>query len=445
MQKFNLDLNYHILSTLAFRSWSILAGGVTALLIPGFLSASEQGYFYTFYAVLATQLFFELGLNHVLIQLTSHAAAHLRRVSERHLEGEPRWMCAINSLLSLSTKWNAVMASLFFIILLSGGSLFFANKGSLPASQWLLVWLVLCAATALNLAMSARLAICEGLGEVGQVARLRLQQSIVGYALLWMLLLSDQGLWCAVAVPLVSLVGTAWWLYRHPLLSGTLQSTSITNNDHTAGKYTYRQDVFPLQWRIGLSWVSGYFIFNFLTPVVFALQGEVAAGQLGLALTIFNAIVTVGYSWTSAMIPTLSGHIARGERLKLNLLFDQQAKRSIAATALFVSLFMGVTQLAVYLVPKIIDRLPSLSVLLLLSLVTIVRSIIFVMAGYMRAHKEEPLLAQSVTAAILISVSVYMMAHISLTATVAAYVIVTSVVSLPWCSLLYIKYRRRIA
>lgn len=443
MRIFNLGLNFHILATLAFRGWSILAGGVTALLIPSFLSPSQQGYFYTFYSVLAMQLFFELGLNHVLTQLTSHAAAHLRRDSESSLSGETRWIHAVVSLLSLSAKWNAVMASLFLIALLGGGSLFFSSKGSLPASQWLFVWMALCASTALNLAMSARLAICEGLGEVGQVARLRLQQSMVGYVLLWILLLSGQGLWGAVAVPVVSVVGTAWWLYRHPLLRGPLQNWPTSNKEQAAGSYSYTKDVFPLQWRIALSWASGYFIFNFLTPVVFAVQGEVAAGQLGLALTIFNAIMTLGYSWISATIPTFSAHIARGERKKLNDLFDQQALRSIVATALCVAVFIWLIQLAGHFFPRIPDRLPSVSVLLLLSAVTIVRSIVLAMAAYMRAHKEEPLLAQSVTTAMLIVGCVYVMAHISVTAAVATYAAITLMVTLPWCSLLYMKYRQR--
>ena len=219
-------LDFHILATLLFRGWSVLAGGATALLIPTFLSPSQQGYYYTFTAVLATQIFFELGLNHVLTQLSSHAAAHLRRKTDGQFEGEMRWQSAVVSLLTLSTKWNSLMASLFFVALLIGGGLFFSHKGSLSTSLWLATWIVLVAAAAINLALSAQLAICEGLGEVGQVARLRLSQSMAGYVLLWALLLSGQGLWAATAVPLVSALGTAWWISRQPLLKGLLASVA---------------------------------------------------------------------------------------------------------------------------------------------------------------------------------------------------------------------------
>ena len=64
----NLGLNYHVLTTLLFRGWSIAAGGATLLLLPIFLDATEQGYYYTFTYVLALQIFFELGLNQVVTQ-----------------------------------------------------------------------------------------------------------------------------------------------------------------------------------------------------------------------------------------------------------------------------------------------------------------------------------------------------------------------------------------
>lgn len=434
-------LDFHILVTLLFRGWSILAGGATALLIPTFLSPSQQGYYYTFTAVLATQIFFELGLNHVLTQLTSHAAAHLRRVSDTRLEGDEHWRHAIVSLITLSTKWNAVMATLFFVALLAGGSWFFSDKGSLPTSQWLTTWVILIAAAAVNLALSARLAICEGLGEVGQVARLRLLQSIAGYALLWVLLVGGAGLWSAAAIPLSNMIGTVWWLWRRQLVK-SLDMTQKPDS-FADGGYTYRRDIFPLQWRIALSWASGYFIFSFLTPVVFSHQGEVEAGRLGLGLTIFSAISTVGISWISAKIPALAAHIARKERAELNALFDRQAIRAVSATTLSAAAFLLAAQIAGHFEPKVFDRLPPMPALLLLATATVANAIIFSMAAYMRAHKEEPLLANSITSALLIGGGVYAMAHVGLTATVAAYAAMTVFVGLPWCALLFTRYRQR--
>ena len=254
-------IDFHILQTLLQRSWAILAGGMTALLIPSFLSPLQQGYYFTFSAVLAAQIFFELGLNHVLVQLTSHAAAHLQRISKTDFDGDFRWRNAIISLLALSSKWNSLMASLFFTTMLLGGSWFFIETGTLPMSQWLTVWVLLVFAFAINLALSSRLAICEGLGEVGQVAQLRLGQSIIGYCILWLLLVYGAGLWAIVAVPLTNAVGTLWWISQRRLS----KSFGVRSaNSTVVSSYSYVRDVFPLQWRIAISWVSGFFIYTVL-------------------------------------------------------------------------------------------------------------------------------------------------------------------------------------
>ena len=42
---------------------------------------------------------------------------------------------------------------------------------------------------------------------------------------------------------------------------------------------SYMKEIFPNQWKIALSWVSGYFIFHFFNPVLFA-EGPVVAGQM---------------------------------------------------------------------------------------------------------------------------------------------------------------------
>lgn len=433
-------LDFHILVTLLFRSWSIMAGGITVLLIPMFLSPSQQGYYYTFTAVLATQIFFELGLNHVLIQLTSHAAAHLHRVSETKFEGDVRWQYAISSLIRLSSNWNGVMASLFFITLLIGGNWFFSNKGSMPTTQWLTPWIVLVAATALNLAISARLAICEGLGEVGQVARLRLATSIAGYLLLWLLLIFGAGLWCVIATPILNALGTTWWLIRRKLAS-SFDVTVYTKNKYSG--YTYQHDVFPLQWRIAISWVSGYFIFHFITPTVFTHQGSVVAGKLGLAITIFSAITSIGYSWIQAKIPLFSYFAARNERKTLNNIFKIQFMRALIGTVTFAATFILVVYIASLLQIKIVERIPSIPNLLLLAIIAITNTAMFSMAAYMRAHKEEPMVLLSLVSCILISGSAWVTSKIGITEVIASYALVNTFISLPWCISIFLKYYKK--
>ena len=52
-RRYIFGLDFHILATLLFRGWAVIAGGVTILLLPLYLSPSEQGYYFTFAELLA--------------------------------------------------------------------------------------------------------------------------------------------------------------------------------------------------------------------------------------------------------------------------------------------------------------------------------------------------------------------------------------------------------
>ena len=56
-------------------------------------------------------------------------------------------------------------------------------------------------------------------------------------------------------------------------------------------------EIFSLQWRIAVSWVSGYFIFYFFTPLIFMIYGPVVAGQFGLTFNMIRSLSTVSLSF----------------------------------------------------------------------------------------------------------------------------------------------------
>ena len=434
-------LDFHVLVTLIFRGWAVLAGGVTVFLLPLWLSTVEQGYYFTFASVLALQIFFELGLNQIIMQLVSHEVAHLTETADGRLTGKEAHLARLSSLGRLIRRWYGVAAILFAVIGGSAGTVFFSQKGAEPMSVWLGLWVVLVGATAVNLWLSPGLAVMEGCGKVGQVARLRLVQSMLGYSLLWVTLLSGGGLWAATVVPVVSALCTGYWLkvYGNMLHWLSTRAVDIKN------QLSWRKDVLPLQWRIALSWASGYLIFNLFTPMVFSHYGAVEAGRLGMALTVFSAISTIGMSWVNAKAPSFTTHIARGERRELNILFTVLFLRSTIFIALMSA---SVALVAWYLnqlgVPQMI-RIASPSVLAILAVVTVVNSMVYAMAVYMRAHREEPMLTQSVVFGLLMILVVYFGSKISIFIMMFTYMMAMIFVSLPWTIFLYKKYFKRTA
>ncbi|MBI3230890.1 MAG: hypothetical protein HYZ45_12150 [Burkholderiales bacterium] len=289
-------LDFHIVFTLFLRGWTVFAGGLTIFLLPLGLSPVEQGYYFSFSSLLALQVFFELGLNQIVVQQVSHEVAYLREVEEGQFHGGPAHVGRLTSLLKFLKKWYATAAVFFALFAAVAGVFFYAREGSASPGVWMGPWFLMVMATSGNLWLSPGLAVLEGAGKVGQVARLRLTQSLLGIAFFWGLLFSGAGLWAAPAVPLLNVICTGYWLRTRRLKVDCLAPDGIKE----VIAMHWRTDILPLQWRIALSWVSGYLIFNLFTTVVFSRFGPIEAGRLGLALTVFSAISSVGMSWINA-------------------------------------------------------------------------------------------------------------------------------------------------
>ena len=303
-------LDAEVLPTLVFRLWSIFGGAAMVLLIPLWLTQVEQGYYYTFASLLALQVFFELGLGQVVVQLVSHEYAHLRPLAgSQSFDGDTHYIQRLASLIRLLRRWYAWSAVLFVLGVGTAGLIFFQSLGTLDPSSWATAWLLLTAATGSNLYLSWLLTVHEGCGRLAPVARMRLVQSMTGYMVMWLAFAAGAGLWAIAFMPAVGALYTAWWLSRNGGGIRDLQDRgAIGTNSAT---FRWRTDIFPLQWRIAVSWVSGYFIFQLFTPLIFARQGPAEAGRLGITLAIFNALSIMGMSWVNAKVPSMAAHISR--------------------------------------------------------------------------------------------------------------------------------------
>ncbi|WP_374587313.1 hypothetical protein [Ideonella dechloratans] len=427
----------HIIGTLLFRGWALLAGIVTMLLVPIYLPREHQGFYFTFSSLISIQIFFELGFNHVISQLVSHEAA----LAHEAVGDEKRQyhIARLASVHILARRWYRVMATLFFAVAFITGFIFFKAQDALPTSQWWAPWAILCFSSALNLYASPLLAICEGLGRVDRVARLRLIQSIIGYLGMWTLLLLHGRLWAATLVPTVAAIFSLWWIGNPEEQDFPPSATPFAGD----AAITWLEDVFPLQWRIALSWMSGYFIFQIFNPFIFAYHGATAAGKAGLALAAYTAILGLGMSWVNATSPKLSAAIARGARQELRLTFRRVATRSLAFTILATLVLITVRAGAAYAGLSIADRIADESTLLLMGLATVGNCAIGAMAIFMRCHKEEPMLWNSLAMAALTLATVGLSSRYDIHWPFGLYAAIIVFIALPWTIVIFHRYWKR--
>jgi hypothetical protein len=170
---------------------------------------------------------------------------------------------------------------------------------------------------------------------------------------------------------------------------------------HTiSARINYRYEIFPYQWRIALSWISGYFTFQLFNPVLFAAEGAVAAGQMGMTIAAASAIQSVLLSWINTKIPLLSGMIEQKQYIQLDKVFITNLKRICIFALCLYSLFIGFVVCMQHVQGSLGSfghRFVSFAPLMLMCIAIGLQIPINAWATYLRCFLKEPFLVNSVT------------------------------------------------
>lgn len=425
-------LSTEILVILFLRIWQALAGLATTLLAVHFLSAEEQGWYYSFISVAALYYLFDLGLSSVLVQVSAHAYTKMNHGTTATAKQESRRY--YEALIGRATRWYALLALLFIIALLPGGFIFFASKHSANI-HWISQWMTLCLLTAGGLLVMPLMSIMEGSGQIAQVYSVRLTQAVAGSLLCWLTLYFIPGLWATVMVPAMGVLVPTLWVCR------ARKEILLTAKKHIFAKFDWYGEVWPLQWRIGINWLCGYLLTQINIPILFQMQGATVAGQLGLSLAIVNTLALISQTWLTRRVPHMAGSVARKDWAALDKTFAISFGLSIllfsasGTCALFLHWWLGNT--------KFVHRLLPFWPFAGLLAFTLANQIISGFATHLRSYRREPLmrliLISTLVAvpAILWAVKLYSVAGM-----VAVLDVIYILINLPIAFILWRKYNR---
>ena len=270
------------------------------------------------------------------------------------------------------------------------------------------------------------------------VARLRLLQSIVGYGLTFIMLGAGAHLWAFMCIPLASAVFSWRWLnHRRNVCENWLQSASR----EAASAVEWRRDILPLQWRLGVSWVSGYFIFQLFTPLTFFNYGPAEAGKVGITLAMFGALSGFALSWISAKNSQMASLISARQWLALDALFFRVFRRFLIV---MVAGSIGIVLLAFFgerFAFGIAHRFAGLDVVICVAVFSGINAVVSAYASYMRAHMEEPMLWASVVTALATSASCLATIHLGVFYMLLAYAAICGFGVLPWTIMRFKLYK----
>lgn len=418
-------------------------GGVFAVvLVAHFLNRSEQGYYYTFSSILAVQIFFELGLSGIITQFVAHEMAHLSFDKDGvSIGGDEKNLSRLSSIVKFSFKWFLLMAILLLVILCIAGFYFFTNFGLQDGNiVWQTPWVIVSLGTAFSLVITPMFSFLEGIGKVKDVAMLRFFQISIQLIFLTLGLFFELKLFAYPIANLVSIVILVFLVIFSDKID-ILKNIWRVKGIH---KIDYKKEIFPLQWKISLSWISGYFIYQIFNPVIFAFEGPVSAGKMGITLAIVNGISLVSLSWINTKIPVFSSLIAKKEYTFLDQIFNKTLFQSIMISFLgYIVLLIGYFVLKHFEIDYYKRFLP-LGLFSILFLGYFFNQAISALAIYLRCHKKEPLLIYSLVSALLIGSSTFFLGKFyGVKGIVYGFTGVILTICLPWCIHIFLVCKKK--
>jgi hypothetical protein len=433
--------------TIIAKGSQVLAGPITLILIAYYLSPEEQGFYYTFASVVNLQIFFELGLSFVILQFASHEKAALIWINSQTLDGNPVAKKRLASLLRLAVKWYGITAFLMVAILIPAGISFLSSNKSAIDVPWQSPWVLMVVSAGGMLFLSPLISFLEGCGLVAEIAYMRVIQSLIGNFFLWSALALKTNLFAAAMPNFVGIFWIGTWLYRKyrylfiDLLNyRTEPLTSIKRKD---SEISWKNEIFPLQWRIALSWLSGYFIFFLFTPVLFKFYGPVVAGQMGMSLNITSAITGLAISWISTKSSPLGSLIAQKNYTELDKRFFPALWQSAGVAAIGGITLLIVVWLLHEVRHPIGQRFIELTPLAILCIATVANVYVYGLSVYLRAHKQEPFLLLSIVNGSLMCISTFILGRFyGVNGMMIGYLAINTLVGVGYGSFIFARKRR---
>jgi hypothetical protein len=372
--------------------WNFVAQPITLLMIVTFLNPREQDFYYTFGSIIGIQPFFELGMVAAVQQFASHEAGHLHWTDDRTMSGDPAAKSRLASLFQQAAGCYAAITVLVAAVLLPVGWMILRKGGDEVA--WKLAWIFAASVAAASMLPTPAMIILSGTGRIADALRATTIQRVFFNVTQWVVLAAGGRL---LSWPVAQFAGlgfliswlTIFWLptfrdlWRYPPGGPVVH---------------WWRDVWPFQWKVGLSTPMIYLTSQIFTPILFWYAEDGAAGRMGLSLNAANALAGAASAWVLSRMPQFGALIARREWGKLDDLFGRSYRQSIMVLApvsfivwAIAAVLNGAT--GTWVGPGLLrigDRfLPPVPLGMVL-LGGLVQHCGLMMACYLRAHRRDP-------------------------------------------------------
>lgn len=431
-----LGLNPAVVFTLLTRAWQTVAGAVTLVLIAYFFAPDVQGFYYTFSSLLALQAFVELGLYIVIVNRASHEWSKLRLDDARAVAGDAAALSRLGSLVRFIARWYTVVSLLFVLGVGIAGYVFF-SQSRLTNIAWEAPWATVVVLAAIQLWLMPFLSLLEGCNQVVAVNRFRFAQAVVEALAMWLLFAAGAELWVVAGSLAVRVLATLWFLgYGYGrFFRSALQVRSQE-------RIRWREELWPMQWRLAAQLVVNSIAFSLFTPVMFHFYGAEVAGQTGMTLQIIGVVTAMAHAWVETKVPHFGALVVRRDYAELDRIWWQASKLSygfaVAASLVIWLAVLALNVTGVEFASRILGPLPTALFLIAYGLTHVTHF----QGLYLRAHAREPFLMLGVLGGLLIGGFVFVFGSTyGPTGAAASFLAVIALLIVPMGTVIWIRRR----
>ena len=419
-------LNRAVALTLFLKLFQASSGLLGLFLISLYFAPEVQGFYYTFASLVALQSFVELGLYLVISNVASHEWAKLSLAQDGTIHGDARALSRLVSLGRFVFRWYAI-AALVFCLVVGVVGYWFLGRVNTNSINWQFPLMLHIVFSSLLLWCMPFLSLMEGCDQIATVAKFKVWQSFASNLGFWASLILGLNLWSAVVLSSISAVLCIYYLLviKNKFFKPFFYPVTTDCID-------WREEIFPMQWRLGLQGVMNYFVFGLFTPVMFHYQGPAIAGQMGMSMQLVGALQSIASIWFMTKAPRFGILISRGE---FTLLDTEWRKATLLS---FMMMLFGATLLIALILFgnemkfEITNRLLSPYQIILLEVGALFAVVGHSMSIYLRAHKREVLTPIGIIVAMVMGGLVLILGQAYGAAGVVwAYVFVFSCVNFP--------------
>jgi O-antigen/teichoic acid export membrane protein len=370
--------------TLLNHSWNLVVRPVTLYLTLLYLTGEELGFNYTFASILGMQVFFDLGIGVAMQQFVAYEMGKLHWSDAGTLEGDATAKSRLASLVRLMLRWYGAIAAAFLLVFLTFGTYFLSRKG--VGVAWLAPWVWTVIAAVAGMLTTPAIMLIAGSGKVAESARLVGLQSVAVNVVQCLALALGCGLFSGPIGTTAGLVLMAAWLigfWRTFLLD-------LYRQPRDGPAVDWWREIWPFQWRIAISWPFGYLVYQLFPLVMFYFYGPDEAGPVGASLAVANLVTNFSMAWVNPKMPRFGHMIARRDWNQLDQTFRRAFLHSTVVAVLCASAAWTVVAVAQARGHWLGTRFLPAGLMALLLGTAVLNHVIFALAAYIRAHRQDP-------------------------------------------------------